>query len=69
MFSQAIRNFDKAIEIDPKSSEAYVNKGNALDNQEFYDLAIESFDKAIELSPDWAEAYLNKGNSLYAQGY
>lgn len=58
---QAINDFDRATELNPKYAEAYNNRGNAyklLDNQK---QAISDYDRAIEISPNFAEAYYNRG--------
>ncbi|MFA6571237.1 MAG: tetratricopeptide repeat protein, partial [Bacteroidota bacterium] len=58
----AIADYNNAIEINPKYTEAYFNRGNAKstlgDNQE----AIADYNKAIEINPQYAEAYFNRGN-------
>ncbi len=65
----AIDEVNRAIELDPKSSEAYLSHGVGI----FYvpaafgggvDLAIKDFEKAIELNPRSADAYLWLGVSL-----
>ncbi len=59
----ALENVNKAIELDPKSSGAYVSRGVG----NFYlptafgggvDVALKDFQKAIELNPRSAEAYI-----------
>jgi tetratricopeptide (TPR) repeat protein len=65
----ALESVNKAIELDPKSSEAYVSHGvgnyylpSALGGG--VDLAIKDFQKAIELNPKSADAYLWLGVAL-----
>lgn len=65
----ALDSVNKAIELDPKSAEAYVSHGvgnyylpQALGGG--IDLAIKDFRKAIELNPKSAEAYLWLGVAL-----
>ena len=68
---EAVQAFDKAIQLNPDSAEAYSNRGNALKElgqvenavASFND-AVASYDKAIQLKPDFAEAYYNRGNGL-----
>jgi len=65
----ALNSVNKAIELEPKSSEAYVSHGvgnyylpSALGGG--VDLAIQDFQKAIELDPKSAEPYLWLGVAL-----
>jgi len=63
-YEEAIRAFDKAIELNPDVPVAWYNKGVALANLEKHDEALRAFDKAIELKPDYATAWDNKGVAL-----
>jgi tetratricopeptide (TPR) repeat protein len=65
----ALENVNKAIELDPKSSEAYLSQGVGY----FYlppafgggvDTALKDFQKAIQLNPRSAEAYIWLGVAL-----
>ena len=49
--TQAIDDFNKAIELNPRYAEAYNNRGIAYDKKGQYDRAIEDFSKAIALNP------------------
>ena len=53
---EAIKAYDKAIEIDPQKSEAWNNKGVALDNLNKPDEAIKAFENAIEINPQNSNA-------------
>lgn len=69
----ALDSVDKAIQLDPKSSMAYVSHGvgNYYLPQAFgggLDLAIKDFRKAIELNPKNADAWLWLGIALRRQG-
>lgn len=59
---EVIKDFDKAIELNPNNSEAYNNRGNAKAYLEFNEEAIKDYDKAIELNPNSSEVYNNRGN-------
>lgn len=48
-YDEAIKAYDKAIEINPQYSEAWNNKGNAFYAQGKYDEAVRAYDKAIEI--------------------
>ena len=56
-YTEAIADYDKAIELDPKLAPAYMNRGVAKYNLKQYSEAIADYDKAIELDPDYAPAY------------
>jgi tetratricopeptide (TPR) repeat protein len=61
---EAIKYFDRSLEIDPRSTSSWLNKGYALYSLGSYSEAIKCFDKAIELDPDFADAWHNKGLAL-----
>ena len=48
---EAIADFDKAIELNPKDARAYYNRGVVKDELKQYKEAIADYDKAIELNP------------------
>jgi tetratricopeptide (TPR) repeat protein len=57
---EAIKEFNKAIEIDPNCAEAYFNRGKA-EEFDYTDRAIADYSKAIELKPGYVEAYNWRG--------
>ncbi len=61
-YNQAIKDFNKAIELnrDFAGAYSYYNRGNAYILTRAYDRAIEDFNKAIELNRDFVEAYNNR---------
>lgn len=61
---EAIKCFDKALEVNPKHEGVWNNKGLALVNLGRFEEAIKYFDKAIELNPRLEEACNNKGLAL-----
>jgi tetratricopeptide (TPR) repeat protein len=60
-YPQAIPDFDRAIEINPRFGEAYNNRGTAYGSLGNYPQAIADFDRAIELNPRYGKAYYNRG--------
>ena len=60
-YIDAIKAYDKAIEINPPDSNAWTNKGLALDNLNKHEEAIKTYEKAIEINPDNSDAWTNKG--------
>lgn len=65
---EAIKMFDKAIEIDSRFTEAYANKGAALGKLGRIEEAMTMADKALEINPQYARAYYNKGICLNMLG-
>ncbi len=67
-FEEALSCCDKALDINPRYSDAWFNKGivvHALGNTEE---AIGCYDKAIEFDPQYATAWNNKGKALKELG-
>lgn len=60
---EAIKLYDKAIEINPTVSQAYFNRGACKGNNFDFEGAILDYNKAIEYNPDYMEAYGNRGNA------
>ena len=56
-FNEAIKNYNKAIELNPKITEAYWARGSAKAYLKNYRGAIADFNKAIELNPKYTQAY------------
>ena len=61
-FEEALKCFDKAVEIDPNYTLAWVSKGLAFFNKKDYDQALKCFDKALEIDPNYTYAWNSKGN-------
>ena len=59
----AIKAYSDAIEMDPRYSVAYTNRGVLYGNKGEYDLAIKDFNMAIELNPNNFFAYNNRGKA------
>lgn len=60
-FAGSIKDFDKAIKLDPKYTDAYYNRGTSKMYTKNYKGALTDFDKAIELKPDFVSAFTNRG--------
>lgn len=62
--SNAIKDFDKAINLEPNLALAYCNRAFSYEDLKDYRQAIRDFDKAIELEPNNSDFYYFRG-SLY----
>ncbi len=74
-FTDAIAEFEKALVIDDRKADAYINMGYALHMSNQYDKAVEVFEKALEYSPDnevlienLIQVYVTKAGNLAAEG-
>src|SRR4029079_17238087 len=63
-YEEAIEEYNKAIEIDPRDYNGHYNKGNSLSNLGRNEEAIEEYNKAIEIDPRDYNGHYNKGISL-----
>ncbi len=61
-YYQAIKIYNKALEIDPNIALAYLSRGVSKMKLEDYSGAMTDFNKAIEINPRYAQAYLNRAN-------
>ena len=68
-YSGAKEEFSIAIELDPKYSIAYMNRGTINLDLKYYSEAKSDFDKVIELEPKNWEAYISRGKSNYENDY
>ena len=67
-YSKAIGHYSRAIELNPRSVEAYNNCGIAYRSIGDVDRDIEDYDKAIELNPEYADVYNNRGVAYKRKG-
>lgn len=63
-YDKAILSFDKAIEIDPKLSDAIIDRGVAYEKKGDLDRAASDYRAAMELGHDRARGYLDQLNAL-----
>ena len=57
-FSEASVNFDKAIELSPKTAELYSNRGNMYTMMNNHQKAIEDYTKSLAMDSTLTFAYL-----------
>jgi len=67
-YDQAISDFNRALELNPKDVKAYYNRGLAYYQKGEYDQAISDFNKALEINPIDAKAYYIRGLAYYQKG-
>jgi tetratricopeptide (TPR) repeat protein len=67
-YEEAIRSYDKAIEIDSNNFEVWFNKGYSLGKLSRYGEALLCLDNAAEINPNDADTWNNKGWSLHHLG-
>ena len=63
-YEEAIRCYEKALELDPSDDAAWHNKGGSLHHLGLYEEAIICFDKALELDAHNEKTWNNKGALL-----
>ncbi|MEQ1569552.1 MAG: tetratricopeptide repeat protein [Myxococcota bacterium] len=66
----AVGAYERAVQIDPTYSDAWINLGRLLDDRRLWDDALECYDRALAL-PDGAVdpmAWVNRGNTLMSLG-
>jgi tetratricopeptide (TPR) repeat protein len=67
-YNESMQAYDKAIELNPRYSEAWNGKGKILFEQGKYNESMQAYDKAIELNPRYSEAWNSKGEVFFEQG-
>lgn len=67
-YAHAVRDYSKAIELDPTSAIAHNHRGAAYAAMGEEIRAIADFSKAIDLDPDYAAAYRNRSRSYACIG-
>ena len=74
-YDAAIAEFNKALEINPKSALTYYYRGLAYSHKGLHDVAVADYTRALVLNPDILErssllhlAHYNRGVSYHASG-
>ena len=60
-YKDAIEDFNKSIELEPKNDWAYYRRGWTKEFDNDNNSAIKDYDRAIELDPQYAYTYLSRG--------
>jgi tetratricopeptide (TPR) repeat protein len=64
----AIKNYNKAIELNPKLAQAFNNRGTAYADKGESDKAMADYNRAIELNPKYNMAFYNRGGTYADRG-
>ena len=67
-YDHAIAEFDKAIEINPKSAQAYWCRGIVYLKKGEYDHVIADLNMALEINPKYASVYYSRGTAYFKKG-
>jgi len=67
-YDLAILEFNRALEIDPGSTEAYNNRGITYSKKDQFDSAISDFSKALEIDPKDTKVLYNRGLTYAIEG-
>ncbi len=65
-YEQAVAQFQKAVELEPTSDQAYAGLASAYKHLNRLDEAEKTYQRVIELRPQYARAYINLG-AFYLQ--
>ena len=66
-YNEALAEFNKALEIDPRNAEAYYWRGRTLVSLGRLDQGEDDFKTAVKFKPDYAEAYDHLGWLAFKQ--
>jgi len=67
-YEEALKCFEKAIQISPSYADAWYGKANVLGTQGKYEESLASLDKVMKIDPSNLAALNNKGAALYELG-
>ena len=67
-YREAIREYDKAIQVNPSYTAAYYNRSVAYTKTKKYDRAIDDCNKALQLDPNHANSYYTRGVAYWHLG-
>ena len=59
LYDEAIRCYQRAVELKPDYHQAWNNMGSAYDEKGDYDQAIRCYQQAVEIKPELHEAWYN----------
>ena len=65
---EAMADYDKALELDPRLVYAWFNKGNLYYQMKDYSSAMQCYSEALKIDPEFGEAYFNRGLTYFQMG-
>jgi len=65
---EALANFERTVQLDPRSTDAVYNLAETYENLRQYDLALRTFDKAVSINPDGAIGRWERLHAMLASG-
>ena len=66
--TNAVKCYDKALELDPKNIGAWLYKWDSSQGLSKYEEAIACYDKVLEIDPIYANSWYAKGKAFEAIG-
>ena len=67
-YVEALLTYDRIIQLDPKNSDAFINKGFILLLLRRFEEALAICDQALQLDPSDSRAFFGKGTALNGLG-
>ncbi|RME75617.1 MAG: tetratricopeptide repeat protein, partial [Planctomycetota bacterium] len=64
-YKGALEDLNQVIQINPKSADAYLNRGNVYLAMKQFSLALKDFNRAIQINPKYVNAYIGRGKVYY----
>ena len=58
---QALKDFNRAIKIDPAQHDGYLGRADTLNTMGRFEESLPDYNKALEIEPTLANAYINRG--------
>lgn len=68
LLEKAIAEYDRALELYPRYTEVYYNRGLAYRMKDNVAKAVSDYTQAIHLDPKYIPAYYNRGYVYYTRG-
>ncbi len=68
IYGEAIKDLDRAIQLDPQRTDAFIERGMIRADQDEHDKAIADFTQAIKLDHQNSKAYTLRGRAEEQEG-